>query len=220
MESLTDQIYQKISTDILNLTLKPGTKIQEKKLQEQLGVGRTPLREAFVILKSNGLIKTIPQSGTYVTLIDLQKALAARFMRQSIEQKIFGKAAVITDKKIFDPALKIIEKQRQAVAQHNPIDFFNYDNQFHRFFYEITNNHQVLEWMTPICFELHRFRYLRVHDKNLDWEKLLNNHQNILDAILKSNVYLADAEVYSHLHLMLEEADQLVTDFPNYFESD
>ena len=67
-------------------------------------IGRTPLREALVILKNDELIKTIPQSGTYVTYIDLKNALAARFMRQAIEQKIIGKAATMPDKKLFSPA--------------------------------------------------------------------------------------------------------------------
>lgn len=70
--------------------------------------------------------------------------------------------------------------------------------------------------MIPICFQLHRFRYLRVHDEHLDWEKLINGHQEILNAILHSNVYLADARIFNHLHLMLEEADQVMQDFPDY----
>lgn len=57
--------------------------------------------------------------------------------------------------------------------------------------------------MIPICFQLHRFRYLRAHDEHLDWEKLINGHQEILNAILHSNVYLADARIFNHLHLML-----------------
>lgn len=219
MKTTTDKIYHKLSLEILNLTLKPGTKIQEKKLQEELEIGRTPLREALVILKNDGLIKTIPQSGTYVTYIDLKNALAARFMRQAIEQKIIGKAATMPDKKLFSPAQKIIDKQFEAAKNHNMLDFFNYDNQFHRFFYTVTGNQQILDWMIPICFQLHRFRYLRVHDEHLDWEKLINGHQEILNAILHSNVYLADARIFNHLHLMLEEADQVMQDFPDYFEN-
>ena len=219
MKTTTDKIYHKLSLEILNLTLKPGTKIQEKKLQEELEIGRTPLREALVILKNDGLIKTIPQSGTYVTYIDLKNALAARFMRQAIEQKIIGKAATMPDKKLFSPAQKIIDKQFEAAKNHNMLDFFNYDNQFHRFFYIVTGNQQILDWMIPICFQLHRFRYLRVHDEHLDWEKLINGHQEILNAILHSNVYLADARIFNHLHLMLEEADQVMQDFPDYFEN-
>lgn len=182
-------------------------------------IGRTPLREALVILKNDGLIKTIPQSGTYVTYIDLKNALAARFMRQAIEQKIIGKAATMPDKKLFSPAQKIIDKQFEAAKNHNMLDFFNYDNQFHRFFYTVTGNQQILDWMIPICFQLHRFRYLRVHDEHLDWKKLINGHQEILNAILHSNVYLADARIFNHLHLMLEEADQVMQDFPDYFEN-
>lgn len=219
MKTTTDKIYHKLSLEILNLTLKPGTKIQEKKLQEELEIGRTPLREALVILKNDGLIKTIPQSGTYVTYIDLKNALAARFMRQAIEQKIIGKAATMPDKKLFSPAQKIIDKQFEAAKNHNMLDFFNYDNQFHRFFYTVTGNQQILDWMIPICFQLHRFRYLRVHDEHLDWKKLINGHQEILNAILHSNVYLADARIFNHLHLMLEEADQVMQDFPDYFEN-
>lgn len=60
---------------------------------EQLNISRTPIREAILRLKNDGLMMTVPQSGTYVTKISLSSALNARFVRQSVERSVVSEAA-------------------------------------------------------------------------------------------------------------------------------
>lgn len=76
--SLQSQAYQAIRKQIIYADLEPGRKISEKALEEHLAIGRTPIREALIQLRQQELVYTIPQSGTYVSKINLvlQKMLA------------------------------------------------------------------------------------------------------------------------------------------------
>ncbi|WP_367375945.1 GntR family transcriptional regulator [Lentilactobacillus kefiri] len=101
MQSLTEVAYKTILNDILKLKLLPGEKVQDKVLMEQLNISRTPVREAILQLKNNGLMMTVPQSGTYVTKISLGSALNARFVRQSVERSVVSEAAEKCRKSTF-----------------------------------------------------------------------------------------------------------------------
>ena len=69
--SLQDQSYHTIRRKIVYLDYKPGEKLGVKQLCDDLDMGRTPVREALVRLAQEGLVRTVPQSGTYVSPINL-----------------------------------------------------------------------------------------------------------------------------------------------------
>ncbi|WP_243685924.1 GntR family transcriptional regulator, partial [Lentilactobacillus rapi] len=67
--------YHTIYNQIMTLKLRPGQQVSDKQFEEQLGVSRTPVREAMLRLKRDQLLYSMPQSGTYVTKINLKKCL-------------------------------------------------------------------------------------------------------------------------------------------------
>lgn len=74
INNLQQQAYESIRKQIIYSELAPGSKISDKVLEEQLAIGRTPIREALIQLRNQELVKTIPQSGTYVSKIDIRSA--------------------------------------------------------------------------------------------------------------------------------------------------
>lgn len=72
MESLQDKAYNAIYTKIMNLDLYPGQQVSDKQFEEEIGVSRTPVREAMLRLRRDDMLYSLPQSGTYVTRIDLK----------------------------------------------------------------------------------------------------------------------------------------------------
>jgi DNA-binding GntR family transcriptional regulator len=68
------EAYAKLRNWILDGTLSPGTQLRDKVLAEQLGVSRTPIREALLRLEDEGLVKTKPNSSTLVSSIDFHNA--------------------------------------------------------------------------------------------------------------------------------------------------
>jgi len=83
---MAEQVYQRFEKDILSRVLKPGDRLPaERELQEELGVSRWTIREAYRILRQKGLVEIRPGGGTFVTIIDID--LAGTTINMLIRQK-------------------------------------------------------------------------------------------------------------------------------------
>lgn len=217
MQSLNEVAYESILNDILKLKFLPGEKIQDKALIDRLNISRTPVREAILRLKNDGLMMTVPQSGTYVTKISLSSALNARFVRQSVEQSVVSEAAEKMSKINILDSRTIISKQQIAAEDHNAVDFFYLDNDFHKLFYTATDRLQVWDWLENLSLQLDRYRFLRIQQTNMPLDELIKQHGEILDAVEAHDPAKAEKQAFNHLDLMLAEKDELIEKFPDYF---
>lgn len=73
-KSLNEETYEKLKYDIMNFEVLPGDSISAQKIALRYNVSRTPAREAIVNLEKEGLLKVIPQSGTYVACINCKRS--------------------------------------------------------------------------------------------------------------------------------------------------
>ena len=85
-KSLNEDTYEKLKYDIMNFKLVPGDSISAQKIAVRYNVSRTPAREAIVNLEKEGLLKIIPQSGTYVASINCRRFEQEWFVRKSLEK--------------------------------------------------------------------------------------------------------------------------------------
>ena len=69
----------------MSLRLKPGERIADAQLAQELGVSRTPVREAILQLADEGLVDVVPQHGTFVAPISLEAVREAQFVREALE---------------------------------------------------------------------------------------------------------------------------------------
>ncbi|AWN33140.1 MAG: GntR family transcriptional regulator [Lactobacillus helsingborgensis] len=216
--NLTDQAYDRISQKIIKTIYKPGSKISEKAIESDLKIGRTPIREALLRLKQEQLIEVIPQSGTYISKIDLKSVLDARFVRTSIEQQVMKEAAI---KKISDSQKLLLEINLQNQYKSMIIKDFNLfldlDNEFHHTFYELTNHSKIWNWIQTINVQFDRYRFLSLNVEQLSWERLINDHQDILKAVLDHETSRVQDCTKHHLNLALEEEKTVIDKFPEYF---
>src|SRR4051812_17992751 len=88
------QVYNLLRTAIILLALPPESVINERLVCEQLKISRTPLREALSRLSAERLVTVIPNSGTYVSKIDLQTVFDGQLVRDALEMKVVRLAAV------------------------------------------------------------------------------------------------------------------------------
>lgn len=215
--NLNLQAYNIILKKIINTTYKPGQKISEKDLIKELNIGRTPVREAILRLRQEGLVAAIPQSGTYVTKIDLRVAADARFVRESIETKVIREAANTSDELAINKLNIIIANQKFFTKQRQFEIFFSEDEAFHHEFYKMADRQQVWDWLQTINMQLNRFRMLRLTIEELPWEGLIQEHIAILRAVKNHEPDEAQRLLTKHLNLMLDEENDLLRVFPNYF---
>ncbi|UUZ94098.1 GntR family transcriptional regulator [Paenibacillus sp. P25] len=89
---IRDYVHETLRKNIMELKLEPGRFISEKEVIEMLQVSRTPIREAFVKLSQEELIETIPQKGSFISLIDLKLVEESRFVRETLERAVVRQA--------------------------------------------------------------------------------------------------------------------------------
>lgn len=90
--STRNYVYTTLKKKIIELELKPGFKISEQEIADELNVSRTPVREAFLKLSQEDLLSIYPQRGTIVSEIDLELVEEGRFIRENIESAIVREA--------------------------------------------------------------------------------------------------------------------------------
>lgn len=210
--------YQRIRERIIFCNLTPGQKISARLLEEELAVGRTPIRESLVRLGEQGLVYTIPQSGTYVSKISLHAAENARFVREHLERTVCAECCARATAADHQRLAELIDEQEAARADEANRTFFERDNAFHEELFRIANRSDVWAWINTGNTHLERFRWLRTQVQGLDWRGIIGQHRMLLDALVAREPEEATYIASAHLHLMVHEQDAVVAAFPDYFD--
>lgn len=216
-ESLQLHAYETIREGILYAKYAPGDRLQVKDLCTDLDMGRTPVRESLVRLRQEGLVQTIPQSGTYVNRISLRSVECARYVRENLERQVAVECCARIDSDGEKFLSEIMAGARDACSRHETRRFFDSDNRFHQALYQIAGRERIWDWLETLNMDLQRYRWLRVLTEELDWDAITRQHDAIFDAITYHNVDETSFLVSNHLHLLFEESGTVTKRFPDYF---
>lgn len=212
-----DRAYGEIRQLIMQAELEPGQKVSKNELVEKLGIGDTPVREAIIRLHREGLLEVIPQSGTYVSKINLQEVYQARFVRENIETIIFTEACEkITAEQLLEVEKKLKIQEIYFDDQDSDM-YFRLDEEFHEYFYHIAEKEFVWRWLQLLNTALNRFRYLRLEVKELSWLNILTEHQQILTYVREKNISALTELISKHIHKVDEDIKIVMKQFPEYF---
>lgn len=219
MDNMRSDAYNEIKYKIIHFDYIPGQKISEKTISQELDLGRTPVREAIIRIEREGLIEVIPQSGTYITRIDMADAKDARFVRSHIEPSIMVDAAIKMTPEAKQALEDNLQSQAKTAMNNEPDNFFDLDQDFHHEFYKVVNKDTVWNWLQINNTQLNRFRRLRLKESELNWSTLLDQHQQIYNAVLDQDIDNLNFLVTQHLHLMLLEKQKVLDAYPDYFKN-
>lgn len=209
--------YLKIRDKILKLDYLPGQKISEQAIMTEIELGRTPTREAVIQLESDGFLNVIPQSGTYISKINLNSVRNACFARENIEKEVIKEVALSHSLADIDKLSKIIELQKFYAGIKDIEKFFQVDEDFHKYLYYISNKDELWDWLDPLNSQLTRFRWFHLKITDPKWQNLINQHLAIINAITNFNPNGAEIIMQKHLHAILDDQPKIVSKFPNYF---
>jgi DNA-binding GntR family transcriptional regulator len=197
-ELLSQKVYRVLKTEIVKGFLEPGTKLLEDKIATQMGVSRTPIREAIQKLAAEGLIKIAPNQTLIVTEISLEDIKEVLQIRGVLE----GLAARIAAKKInkqeVEELEKIIAQMSLHVTKEDLSSYCKVDDEFHNLILHICGN----KWIIQIRDNLSNFIY-RFRIKSLSVPGRLKcsfeEHRKIMESLQKHNSI--EAERLSQLHM-------------------
>lgn len=214
----TDRSYalRNIKENIINLDLAPGSQISENELAAQMGLSRTPVREAITELSRVQIIKVVPQKKSTVAMIDYDMVEQARFMRHTLEYAVVELACeMITPEGLF--RLEENLQLQQFYLQGRYYDkFLALDNQFHRTLFIIAQKSQVYDITENLSIHFDRVRRMSL-DSVTD-SKLIEDHTRIFNAIKNRDAAEARRITQIHLARYKLDAEAIRGKYPQYFE--
>lgn len=193
----------------MTLELKPGELLSEVELSETLGISRTPIREVLMKLKNEHLIEVKPQSGTYVSLIDLDLVREARFMRFALEEKVLKEACEnFGDKYFLELEKNLYAQQIIADMEGAEKEFHKLDNQFHELFFLGVNKINV--WKSILNISTHYDRIRLLLDIESDKKKSVEQHREMLSIIKNKEIDKIEDILSSHFSYGESKWDNLI----------
>lgn len=194
--TLSEKIYNAIIEAILKKELKPGERLTELELAQKYGISRTPIREAFRKLQSEGFLNIIPRKGAVVAEITEERVVEFYEVKGVLEAYA-GELAVkyITDKDISD--LERINNELESIALSNSKEdlkrFIFIHNKFHERFVEISKNQVLLETLRHIVDKYSKFRIMVAYSTMLI--DIVNEHKEIIEAFKKRDAKLVKEKI-------------------------
>jgi DNA-binding GntR family transcriptional regulator len=168
-KSLREQVYEYLRDEIQGRNLLPGSTINLNEISQQLGISKTPLRDAIIQLEIEGFVTILPRRGVTVKKLSLQE------IKDSYEIVGALEGAVILN--VFDKISashisemeKLNEKQMAALESQDYDSYYKLNLDFHGVFLELSDNKALLNTITPHKQRLYDFPrrgYIKQWEKN------------------------------------------------------
>ncbi len=195
--SLAEQIFAKLEKDIYSGVYKRGELLTETKLCEELGVSRTPVREAIRVLEQEHLV-TVSNKGIRVISITPEEADYIFEIRRRVE----GLAASACAKNISDEEIKelgdIIGLQEFYAAKHDGEKVTDYDSQFHQSVYKFSGSVVIYDTLTNLHKKIQKYRKRSESNKSRA-AAATAEHRRIYEAIAARDPEAAEKAMIDHV---------------------
>jgi len=216
-ETNRDYALRVIKENIINLEIQPGSLLGEQQVADQLGLSRTPVHEAFLELSKTRIVEIYPQRGSFVSLIDMSLVEEAAFMRRTLEIAILEQVCETATEKDMKKLEENVSLQKFYIQNPSPTKLLELDDAFHYYLYEICDKTQVYAIVHSMGIHLNRLRSMSLHSvRDL---KIVEDHENIVEAIRARDKEQAKTVLTKHLSRYKFDKDELFKAYPDYFVS-
>lgn len=204
-----------IKKNIIMLELKPGCMVSENELSSELGLSRTPVREALLELSKTGIVEIYPQKGSRVSKINYDLVEESRFLRLVLERAVVELAcdmATPEDLRALNEGIKLQELYIEHPFANRLLEL---DNEFHKQLFRITNKLQTYRLMDSMTTHFDRVRSLSLSTvKDI---KIVEDHHDILNALKAKEKELVRDLMEKHLSQYKIDEEIIREKYPEYF---
>ncbi|MCD7813971.1 MAG: GntR family transcriptional regulator [Lachnospiraceae bacterium] len=213
-ENGRDYALRVLKENIIDLELKPGTMVSEKDLAEELGLSRTPVREALQDLAKAQMVDVYPQRGSQISRINYELAKEMQFTRNILE----GMAVQLACRKATDDDIRILQENiiLQEFNVENARKMMQLDDAFHRELFRIAGRLYTWNMLSSYTLHFDRIREMALHSvKDL---KIINDHKQICAAVNRRDEVLAKELMEEHLARYIVDEKEIREKYPaEYF---
>lgn len=201
--ALYEEVAERLRQRIFHRELEPGSWIDELKIAEELGISRTPLREALKVLAAEGLVTMKVRRGAYVTEVSEKDLADVYHLLALLESDAAGVVASrATDAEL--QGLQALHDELEAATDDRD-RFFAINEQFHMRLLEIADN----RWRDQMVADLRKVMKLNRHHslfKTGRIDESLTEHRAIVAALVQRDALLAAQRMREHFRNGLEAA--------------
>lgn len=213
------QVYRYLHGQIVSGELLPGHALSENAVAERLSISRTPVREAFIRLADEGLLRVFPQVGTRVSPISLATVGDNQFLRESIECRTVAQAARRATPSDRIELQRMIERQRQCVRAQDGKGFFPLDEEMHQYLLGMGERQRLWRVLSDAKSQLDRVRHLSLEDPH--WlRKVFREHELIVRRVLANDEAGAVEAMQAHLRSVFEAVQKIAAANREYFSDE
>jgi DNA-binding GntR family transcriptional regulator len=197
-ELLSEKVYRVLKTEIVKGVIKPGTKLLEAKIAEQMGISRTPIREAMRELAAKGFVKMIPNHGIVVranSIKDIQEVLQIRVVLEGLATRLTTTLIRKEETKKLD---SYIEQMEKFASGNDPFAYCGIDSKFHDLIVNSCGNIQLIQIIKNISEKVNRYR---INSLNVPGrlKYSLKEHQEIVEALKGKDAEQANRLSQKHI---------------------
>ena len=189
-ETLTEQAYLRLEEMIVTLVLAPGSVLSEQALSPELGIGRTPIREALQRLAREGLVLVLPRKAIIVTETDPRRQLLVLEVRRELERLLARAGAERATNAERVRFREIADGMETAAKTNDDIAFMRLDRELNALLADAAHNEYAARSMRALNGHSRRFWYLH-YKEAADLPKCARLHADEARAIAKGNAQRA-----------------------------
>lgn len=196
---LRDVVFQTLREAILRGNIKPGERLMEIQLSQQLGVSRTPVREAIRMLELEGLVNMTPRKGAAVAAISEKSLRDVLEVRCALEELSVRLACERMSWEQFEQLRASNVKFAQVAEGEDITEIAKSDEAFHDIIYYSTNNDKLILLLNQLREQMYRYRieHIKIKERR---SMLIREHQEIIDALRERDSQTAVLVMRRHIN--------------------
>ena len=202
--NLTYSALDIIRNAIVNGEFSLGESLSEIKICEKYNLSKTPVREAFSVLKNEGLLNRISRKGTFVfdiTVNEIQHIAESRFL---LEDYVIKNSMLETPKILVNALSKVYEKMETAADKYDYQAFLNLDTEFHKTFFISCKNKYLINFYNTLSNKSQALKYYVVKTA-LEGGEGLGSHKSILDDVINNDLTSLSNNLSQHLTIWINK---------------
>ena len=215
-ESRRDYALRIIKENIVSLNLAPGSQISENELAAEMGLSRTPVREALIELSKVEIVEIHPQRKSTVPLINYDLVEESRFMRNLMECAVVELVCEMAAPIDIERLNANIRLQSFYLDGYYTNELMALDNQFQGMLFDIAKKARVFQLIQNIAIHFDRVRGMALSSvKDL---KVVKDHQDLVEFIRQKDAKAARELMEVHLNRYKIDAAEIRKLYPQYFK--
>lgn len=195
---LREIVFEHLREAIISGNLRPGERMMEMQLAEEMGVSRTPVREAIRKLELESLVIMVPRRGAYVSDLSIKDVAETYEIRSALEALAAGLAAERITPDESEELERILVQIGQCIEGNDLERSIKLDEEFHNVLYRASRNDRLVQIINNLREQIQRFRTTSLGTPGR-LEAVLSEHTKITEAISERNTDMAQRLAQEHI---------------------